>query len=334
MKLSELPGVAELEVTISRVLPADSDEAVNATDGQTIRLGDVLLAVGATEQLDRFRLIVGSVSDRDLMKASGALTFRRVVVTRTPLLGRPLRELGLNHRFGVTITRIVRAGVEMPATGRRTLQFGDFLQIVAPPENLAAVERELGNSLKELNTTHFLPVFLGLLLGALLGMVPLDLPGLDSPLKLGLAGGPLIVAMLLSRIGRLGPLVWHMPHNTNHAFRELGIVLFLAAVGLGSGPHFFAAAFSMKGLLWAACALATAMAPLLLAGWIARRFLKLNFLAISGLLSGSMTDPPALAFVNSMSDSDEPALAYAAVYPMAMLCRIMTAQLIVLLLFR
>ena len=333
LKLKNLPGTAELHVNISRIMRSGANEAVNATEEETIRCGDVVLAVGTPEQLDQFRLIVGSVSDQDLMKAAGPLTFRRIVVTRKTLLGRPLRELGLDHRFGVTITRIVRAGVEMPATGRHRLQYGDFLHIVGAPANLNDAEKELGNSLKDLNTTHFLPVFLGLALGALLGMKPLPIPGLSSPLKLGLAGGPLIMAMLLSRIGRLGPLVWHMPLSTNLAFRELGIILFLAAVGIGSGPKFFAAVFSPTGLLWAGCALCIAMVPLLIAGWFARRFLKLNFLAISGLLSGSMTDPPALAFVGNMAESEEPALAYATVYPTTMLSRIVAAQLIVLLFF-
>ncbi len=333
LKLKDLPGVAELQVNISRIMRPDAFEPINANEEKTVHLGDILLAVGTAEQLARFQLIIGSVSDRDLMDAAGPLTFRRIVVTRKPLLGRPLRELGLDHRYGVTITRIVRAGVEMPATGRHRLQFGDFLHVVGTPENLTAAEQELGNSIKELNTTHFLPVFLGLALGALLGMAPLNLPGLTSPLKLGLAGGPLIMAMLLSRLGRLGPLVWHMPLNTNLAFRELGIILFLATVGLGAGPKFFASVFSLKGLLWAGCALAVSMGPLLLAGWIAKRFLKLNFLAIAGLLSGSMTDPPALAFVGNLADSEEPSLAYATVYPAAMLSRILTAQLIVLLFF-
>jgi putative transport protein len=305
-----------------------------ATEDTIVGKGDQILAVGTLAHLEKFQLIVGRRSEEDLMSEQDAVTFRRIVVTRKPLLGKPLRSLGLDKRFGVTITRIVRSGIEMPAKGHVKLQFGDFLHVVGTPDGLDASEKELGNSLQALNTTHFIPVFLGLLLGVLLGMMPIQLPGFSSPLRLGLAGGPLVVAILLSRLGKVGPLVWHMPANTNLAFRELGIVLFLAAVGLGAGPRFFAVAFSVNGLIWAGCAILVSMIPLLLAGVVARKVLKMNFLSIIGLLSGSMTDPPALAFASALSKSDAPSLAYATVYPISMLCRIGVAQLLVLLLFR
>lgn len=334
LPLARLPGLQEMEVSISRMLPSGESEAIMARETTVVHQGDVLLAVGSREHLENFVLIVCRLSERDLMQSANQVTFRRIVATRKKLLGKPLSELGLDHRLGVRITRVVRSGVEMPATGRHRIQFGDFLQVVGAPPNLDAAERELGNSMQELNATHFIPVFLGLTLGVMLGMAPLAMPGLSSPLRLGLAGGPLVAAIILGRVGRIGPLVWHMPTNTNLAFRELGIVLFLAAVGLGAGPRFFAVAFSFTGLIWAGCALVVSMTPLLLAGWIARRFLKMNFLSITGLLSGSMTDPPALAFAGALTQSDEPALAYATVYPVAMLSRIVVAQLLVLFLFR
>jgi len=332
--LSEFPALQELEISISRVLPAGESTIQTATGDTVIHVGDRLLAVGTKPHLKKFQMIVGHQADDDLMRDQEAVTFRRLVVTRKTLLGKSLRALRLNHRFGVTITRMVRSGVEMPAHGNLKLQFGDYLHVVGPPEGLDAVEKELGNSLQALNTTHFITVFLGLLLGVLLGMVPVSLPGLASPMKLGLAGGPLVVAILLSRLGRIGPLVWHMPANTNLAFRELGIVLFLATVGLGAGPKFFEIAFSSQGLLWAGCAVFISMVPLLIAGLVARKILKMNFLSIAGLLSGSMTDPPALAFAGALTKSDEPALAYATVYPISMISRIVVAQLLVILLFR
>ena len=167
----------------------------------------------------------------------------------------------------------------------------------------------------------------------LLGMLPINVPGLSSPLKLGLAGGPLVAAILLSRLGKVGPLVWHMPANTNLAFRELGISLFLACVGLSAGPKFFATVMSHDGLIWAASAVIVVMVPLMIAGIIGRVWLKMNFLELCGLLTGSMTDPPALAFANSLAKSDAPSVAYATVYPLTMLCRILIAQVMVLLFF-
>ena len=192
----------------------------------------------------------------------------------------------------------------------------------------------LGNSLQALNTTQFIPVFIGLALGVLAGMIPLAVPGLVSPLKLGLAGGPLVVAILLSRIGKAGPLVWHMPANTNVAFRELGIALFLSCVGLSAGPRFFVTVMSRDGMVWALAAVVVVMVPLLAAGIIGRRWLKMNFLVLCGLLTGSMTDPPALAFANSLAKSDAPSIAYATVYPLTMLARILVAQIMVLIFFR
>jgi putative transport protein len=184
-----------------------------------------------------------------------------------------------------------------------------------------------------LNTTQFIPVFIGLALGVLAGSLPISVPGLASPLKLGLAGGPLVVAILLSRLGRVGPLVWHMPANTNLAFRELGIAMFLACVGLSAGPKFFSTVMSHDGLIWAGAALVVSMVPLLVAGIIGRRWMRLNFLVLSGLLTGSMTDPPALAFANGLAKSDAPSIAYATVYPATMLARILMAQVMVLLFF-
>jgi putative transport protein len=331
--LKDFPGMQEMEVSVSRVRPAGESGVQTATTDTIIYQGDRLLAVGTKAHLKKFEMIVGHRSDDDLMQDQQAVTFRRIVVTRKTLLGKPLRTLHLDGRFGVTITRMVRSGVEMPARGSLKLQFGDYLQVVGRPDGLDAAEKELGNSLEALNTTRFVTVFLGLALGVLLGMVPLSIPGLASPMKLGLAGGPLIVAILLSRVGRIGPLVWHMPQNTNLAFRELGIVLFLATVGLGAGPKFFEIAFSSQGLIWVGCAFFIATIPLLLAGIVARKVLKMNFLSIIGLLSGSMTDPPALAFAGALTKSDEPALAYATVYPIAMLSRIVVAQLLVIYLF-
>jgi putative transport protein len=209
-----------------------------------------------------------------------------------------------------------------------------MVQIVGEEENLETAAKYLGNSLRALNETNFLPVFIGVALGVLAGNLPISLPGLPVPVKLGIAGGPLLLAILLGRIGKIGPLVWYMPVGANLAFRDMGISLFLACVGLKAGEHFVEVAWSANGLIWLCAGLLITVLPLLIAGIIARKFMGLNFLSIIGMLSGSMTDPPALAFSNAIAGSDAPSVAYATVYPLTMLLRILSAQVLVLVLCR
>src|SRR5260221_6534842 len=190
----------------------------------------------------------------------------------------------------------------------------------------------LGNSLKELNETHFIPLFLGIAFGIAIGTMPIAIPGLPQPLRVGLAGGVLVVALMLGRLGRIGPLVWHMPANVNLAFREFGIALFFAAVGLTAGGRFFSTVFSPAGVLWVLAGSVITISPLLVVGVFARAVLKMNFMALSGLLAGSMTDPPALAFASNISHSDAPMVSYATVYPLAMALRLLSAPILALLL--
>jgi len=204
------------------------------------------------------------------------------------------------------------------------------LQVVGDEPALKRAAELVGNSVKELNETHFIPLFIGIFLGIVIGTMPIMFPGLPQPVRLGLAGGPLIVALVLGRIGRIGRLVCHMPANANLAFREFGIALFFAAVGLAAGPKFFASVFSSNGLLWLGAGLCVTILPLLLAGLIARAVFKMNFAVLSGLLAGSVTDPPALAFCTNMARSDAPTVAYATVYPLTMLLRILCAQVLAL----
>jgi len=266
-----------------------------------------------------------------LLKAPGRVAFRRVVVTRKEVLGKSIGELGLDSIYGVTITRVVRADVEMSASPELKLQFGDFLHVVGDEEHIAKASDALGNSLRVLNQTNFIPIFLGILLGVAAGLIPFAVPGLPVPVRLGLAGGPLVLAILLARLGKIGPLVWFMPATANTALREMGIILFLASVGIKAGEKFLPTLLSSDGLIWLAGACAITILPLLTVGLFARLVLKMNFISLCGLLAGGMTDPPALAFANAIAKSDTPSVAYAAVYPLTMLLRIMAAQLIVLL---
>jgi putative transport protein len=330
LKIAEIPGRRELLVSVSRLKRQESEEVEPATEQTTIHTGDRILAIGTQKHLDAFRLIVGRVSGMDLMRAPGRAAFRRVVLTRKEILGKSISELGFDSLYGVTITRVVRADVEMPATPELQLQFGDFLHVVGDEEHIAKAADALGNSLRVLNQTNFIPIFLGILLGVAVGMIPFALPGLPVPVRLGLAGGPLVLAILLARVGKIGPLVWFMPATANTALREMGIILFLASVGIKAGEKFLPTLLSSDGMVWLAGACAITILPLLVVGLFARLVLKLNFVSLGGLIAGSMTDPPALAFANTIAKSDTPSVAYAAVYPLTMLLRIMAAQWIVL----
>jgi len=262
------------------------------------------------------------------------ITFRRVVVTDRAVLGQTVGELDLDDRFGVVVTRITRADLEMTAVPGLRLQFGDVVQIVGRPADLDQAATALGNSIKELNETHFIPLFIGIFLGVVVGTMPIVFPGLPQPVRLGLAGGPLLVALVLGRIGRIGRLVCHMPVNANLAFRDFGIALFFAAVGLDAGAKFFATVFSATGVQWLLAGACVTMLPLLLVGILARQIWKMNFIDLSGLLAGSTTNPPALTFATSLAGSDAPTVAYATVYPLTMLLRILCAQVLALTLTR
>ena len=328
LKLESIPGLAELGITITRMRPVGSDEVVLARNETLLTKGDVILAVGTRANLDRFRLIVGSEIEEDIRQLPSAVSSRRVVVTRREVLGRTLTELALRQKYGVTVTRVTRADLEMTAVPNLRLQFGDMLQLVGREEDVARGAELLGNSARELNQTNILAVFVGIALGVFAGLLPIEVSGMPVPLRLGLAGGPLVVAILISRLGHIGPIIWHMPLNANLAMRELGLTLFLACVGLKSGEKFLATLAKGDGLLWMACGLAVTLVPVLAGGIVGRLVLKLDFASLSGILAGSNTDPPALAFATGLDRSDTPTVAYATVYPMTLLLRILTAQVL------
>jgi putative transport protein len=332
VRLDAIPGRLETGVTISRA--RHDDEIRAATDGTVIHRDDRLAVVGTLAGLDQFERVIGRRSDEDLVLTESDITFRRVVVTDRNVLGKTVGDLDLDDRFGVAVTRITRADIEMSAVPGLRLQFGDMVQIVAREEDLDKAAAALGNSLKELNETHFIPFFIGIVLGIALGTMPIMLPGLPHPIRLGLAGGPLIVALILGRVGRIRRQVWHMPVNTNLAFREFGIALFFAAVGLGAGAKFFSTVFSATGLQWLLAGACVTILPLVLIGVFARAIWKMNFMDLSGMLAGSMTDPPALAFASNIARSEAPTLAYATVYPLTTLLRILSAQILAIVFFR
>jgi putative transport protein len=327
-----IPGRLETGVTVSRIRHHGETEVRVATAGTILKNSDRIVAVGTRSMLDRFQQVVGSRSEEDLMHPAGDVTSAVVVLTSNRALGKTVRELELEQLFGAVVTRVTRADLEMTAVPNLRLHFGDVLQVVGDQASLEKAASYLGNSLKHLNETHFIPLFVGIAASIALGTMPIPVPGLPQPLRLGLAGGALLVALTLGRVGRIGRLVWHMPSNVNLAFREFGIALFFAAVGLTSGPKFFSTVFSPAGVLWLGCGLLITLVPLLLVGGFARAVLKMNFAALSGLLAGSTTDPPALAFASNICGSDAPLISYATVYPLTMVLRILSAQILVLLL--
>jgi putative transport protein len=334
VKLANVPGRVESRVAVSVVQRAGSDELSTATDDTVLNVGDTLLAVGTRRGLETFTLAIGRRADVDLEAKPGRIIYRRVVVTRKDVLGKTVNELGVEALCGVAFTRVTRGDLEMTAVDDLRLAFGDVLVVVGEPAGIERASQTLGDSQKELNATQFIPFFVGIAMGVTLGVIPFPVPGLPAPVRLGLAGGPLLVAILLARMGHWGRLVWYMPTSANHAIRELGIILFLASVGLTAGQHFFATVFSPVGLQWLLCAAFITVIPLVGIGCFARSVLKLNFMTISGLMAGSTTDPPALAFAGALAQSDAPAISYAAVYPLTMLLRILTAQTLTLLLCR
>ncbi|EOO4710860.1 putative transporter [Escherichia coli] len=297
-----------------------------------IQLGDLLHLVGQPADLHNAQLVIGQEVDTSLSTKGTDLRVERVVVTNENVLGKRIRDLHFKERYDVIISRLNRAGVELVASGDISLQFGDILNLVGRPSAIDAVANVLGNAQQKLQQVQMLPVFIGIGLGVLLGSIPVFVPGFPAALKLGLAGGPLIMALILGRIGSIGKLYWFMPPSANLALRELGIVLFLSVVGLKSGGDFVNTLVNGEGLSWIGYGALITAVPLITVGILARMLAKMNYLTMCGMLAGSMTDPPALAFANNLHPtSGAAALSYATVYPLVMFLRIITPQLLAVL---
>jgi putative transport protein len=331
MTLEQLPGIATGGVVVSRVM---DQGAVQAARTDTVLAPGMLLhAVGRPEALEAFCRHVGRINDTNLPELAGPLEVRRMFVTRREVIGRSAPDLDLAGRHEVTVTRIVRAGTELTPGPEVALHFGDVLRVVGRAEQLDATAKRIGNSPAQLAHPHILSIFIGIFLGTLLGSLPVPIPGLPTGVRLGVAGGPLLVSILLSRLHHFGGLIWYMPQSANLLLREIGISLFLSCVGLAAGGRFLASVLSGQGLYWLTAGATITFVPLAVAGVIGRVFLKCNYASTCGLLAGSMTDPPALAFAGQMLGGDAPASVYATVYPLTMILRVVTGQLLVLALY-
>ncbi|MBM3304968.1 MAG: putative transporter [Candidatus Aminicenantes bacterium] len=316
-------------VVVSRLARAGGPQEVPRSF-TTLRLGDILHAVGTPEKLERLMARVGAESPVDVREVASGFTSRRVVVTRRNVIGKSVHELNLRDDYGVLVTRIIRTGQEFSPRPDFDLQYGDVLVIVGTGPAIERLAGELGDSSDRLDQPQVIPIFIGIVLGILLGSVPLHLPGMAVSFRLGLAGGPLIVAIALSRVGRLGPLVWHMPLSANLMLRNIGISLFLACVGLKAGEGFVATLLD-GGLYWIFGGALITLVPLILATLAARFIFRIDFLSVAGFMAGSMTNPPALAYAGSLApSSDGPIMAFVSVYPLTMILRLFTAQALVL----
>ncbi|MEZ7861640.1 MAG: putative transporter [Aeromonadaceae bacterium] len=332
LMLQEIPSLDDGQVICSRLKRGEALMVPHATT--RIQLDDLVHLVGEPEALKRVKLVIGEEVETSLSTQGTDLRVVRVVVTNEQVLSKSLLELDLKVKYDVVVSRLNRAGVELVPGNHSTLQFGDILNLVGRPEAIEAVASLVGNAQQKLQQVQMLPVFIGIGLGVVLGSIPFYIPGFPAALKLGLAGGPLVVALILSRIGSIGPLYWFMPPSANLALRELGIVLFLAVVGLKAGGNFVETLVQGEGVLWMAFGVAITLIPLCTVAVLARWLAQINYLTLCGLLAGSMTDPPALAFANNLHPTSEASsLAYATVYPLVMFLRILSPQLLAILLW-
>ncbi|MNB62882.1 Aspartate/alanine antiporter [compost metagenome] len=330
MAIQDVPILNSVNIICSRL---KRDEMLMVpSPGTVIQLGDLLHLVGQPGDLHSAQLVIGQEVDTSLSTRGTDMRVERVVVTNEQVLGKKIRDLQVKERYDVVISRLNRAGIELVASPDASLQFGDILNLVGRPSSIDAVADMVGNAQQKLQQVQMLPVFIGIGLGVLLGSIPLYVPGFPVALKLGLAGGPLIMALILGRIGCIGKLYWFMPPSANLALRELGIVLFLSVVGLKSGGDFIHTLTQGEGISWIGYGIVITAVPLLTVGILARMLAKMNYLTLCGMLAGSMTDPPALAFANNLhATSGAAALSYATVYPLVMFLRIITPQLLAVL---
>ncbi|MFZ4412319.1 MAG: putative transporter [Bacteroidales bacterium] len=317
------------EIIISRIL--HQGVFFTAKAESCIYENDILLIVTQKSNINHVIIEFGSESDLGIFSETQLLKSKQVLVSNRQVIGKNLGSLKLRTKYNINITRIYRSGIELVAFPQLILQMGDKLTVVGEETAINKVALIIGNSIKRTNEPNLIPIFIGILLGILLGSIPIVFPGIPNPIKLGLAGGPLIVAILISKFGYKLSMITYTTPSANLMLREIGIVLFLASVGIKSGEKFIPTLMSGDGFIWMAYGAIITLFPILIVGFFARKILKKNFFEICGLISGSMTDPPALAYANGIAQSEAPAVAYATVYPLVMFLRILVAQLLILL---
>lgn len=332
-EIAEVATLIDKKFVISRIL--HEHEGLEIAHSRTpLQAGDKLFVIAAAQDIEAIIAFVGEKIEMhrsDWEQLDANLVSRRILITRSVINGKALGQLHLRGGFGVNITRVNRSGVDLVASPGLELQIGDRVTVVGTEKNVANVEKILGNSLRRLREPNLVPIFLGIAIGILLGSIPFTFPGIPQPVKLGLAGGPLIIAILISRFGPHYKLVTYTTMSANLMLREVGISLFLACVGLDAGAG-FVDTVTNGGYAWIGYGFIITFLPLLIVGILARWVYKVNYFTLMGLIAGSTTDPPALAYSNGIAGNDLPSVGYATVYPLTMFLRVLTAQLLVLFL--
>ena len=304
---------------------------VSIPNHETIfHVGDQLFIVCSEEDAEAVTAFIEKKIHEDGKKQHPPVFPRRILVTKSEINGKKLGSLHFRSMYGVNVTRINRSGMDLFADPNLVLQVGDRVMVVGQQDAVERVAGVLGNQLKRLDTPNIVTIFVGIFLGILLGSLPIAFPGMPTPVKLGLAGGPLVVAILIGRFGHKMHLVTYTTMSANLMLREIGIVLFLASVGIEAGEHFVQTVVEGSGLLYVGYGFLITVIPLLIIGMIARFYCKVNYFTLMGLIAGSNTDPPALAYANQTSGNDAPAVGYSTVYPLTMFLRILAGQMILL----
>ena len=299
---------------------------------------DHLLIISVKSDVENIKVLFGEQENVDWNKADidwnaidSQLISRRIAVTRNRVNGVKLGSLRLRNLYGINITRVNRAGIDLLASPDLRLQIGDRLTIVGEANSVNTVGKILGDEIKRLNNPNLLAVFIGISLGMLLGALPITLPGMSTPVKLGIAGGPIIVGILMGAFGPRFHLTTYTTMSANLMLRQLGIIIYLAGLGIASGVHFFETVFRAEGLLWIGLGFLLTIVPVLIVGFISSQFFKLDYAHNVGMLCGSMANPMALSYANTTVDGDEPSVSYATVYPLSMFIRVISAQLVLML---
>lgn len=329
LNMLKLHTLISADYVVSRIEQPDG-HVIIPTSKTEVHLGDLCLIVCQAQDEEIFNRFIGPSVEKKWEMEQGPVVSRRILVTRTEYNGVKLGSLHLHDGYQLNVTRVNRAGMDLVASYGLRLQMGDRLTVVGKLSDIDNLASKLGNSMKRLNEPNLITMFIGIFLGIVVGCIPLQFPGMTVPMKLGLAGGPLIVAILLSAYGHKIHLVTYTNSSANLLLRELGICLFLASVGIAAGKNFAATVFTPEGATWVLYGFAITMIPLLVMGIVARAKYKMNYFTICGMISGSYTDPPALAYGNKIANNDAPAVSYSTVYPLTMFMRVVAAQLVIL----
>ena len=315
---------------ISRIL---QNGHVSIPNKDTVfHVGDQLYVVCAEDDAEAITAFIGPEIQVNWSKQDVPLVSRRILVTQSNMNGKRLGQLHFSSIYGVNVTRVNRSGMDIFASPDLTLQVGDRVTVVGPQDAIDRVASLMGNSMKRLDHPNIVTIFVGIFLGILFGSLPIAFPGIPTPVKLGLAGGPLIVSILIGRFGYKLKLVTYTTMSANLMLREIGIALFLASVGVKAGANFVQTVVEGDGMLYVGCGFLITIIPLIVMGMVARFYYKMNYFKLMGLMAGSTTDPPALAYANQVTSSNAPAVGYSTVYPVTMFLRILTAQLLILIL--